>query len=76
MAIIQWHWNEFFSRVGFIVTNIRGWSRNAVKFYSGRGTAGQWTKEGMYRQVDAVIVPETQGQPGAASAICAGLQPR
>ena len=35
-------------RVGFIVTNMTGWSRKVVKFYNGRGTAEQWIKEGKY----------------------------
>ncbi len=37
-----------FPRVGFIVTNMTGWSRKVVKFYNGRGTAEQWIKEGKY----------------------------
>ena len=37
-----------FPRVGFIVTNMTGWSKKVVKFYNGRGTAEQWIKEGKY----------------------------
>ncbi len=37
---------ELFPRVGFIVTNLRRWSKRVVKFYNGRGTAKQWIKEG------------------------------
>ncbi len=33
-------------RVGFIVTNMTGWSRSVVKLYNGRGTAERWIKEG------------------------------
>ena len=35
-------------RVGFIVTNITGWSRNVVKFCNSRGTAEQWITEGKH----------------------------
>ncbi len=48
VAKVEWHWDELFPRVGFIVTNMTGWSRNVVKFYNGRGTAEQWIKEGKY----------------------------
>ena len=48
VAKVEWHWDELFPRVGFIVTNMTGWSRKVVKFYSGRGTAEQWIKEGKY----------------------------
>lgn len=44
----DWHWDELFPRVGFIVTNMTGWSKNIVTFYNGRGTAEQWIKEGKY----------------------------
>ena len=48
VAKVEWHWDELFPRVGFIVTNMTVWSRKVVKFYSGRGTAEQWIKEGKY----------------------------
>ncbi len=37
-----------FPRVGFIVTNLPAGPEGVVHFYNGRGTAGQWTKEGKY----------------------------
>ena len=46
VAKIEWHAGELFPRVGFIVTNLSKHSKNVVKFYNGRGTAGQWIKEG------------------------------
>jgi hypothetical protein len=46
VAKVEWHTGELFPRVGFIVTNMTGWSRKIVKFYNGRGTAEQWIKEG------------------------------
>jgi hypothetical protein len=46
VAKVEWHAGELFPRVGFIVTNMTGWSRKIVKFYNGRGTAEQWIKEG------------------------------
>ncbi|MCH9034473.1 MAG: IS1380 family transposase [Planctomycetes bacterium] len=48
VAKVEWHWDQLFPRVGFIVTNMSGWSRKVVKFYNGRGTAEQWIKEGKY----------------------------
>jgi len=48
VAKVEWHWDQLFPRVGFIVTNMTGWSRKVVKFYNGRGTAEQWIKEGKY----------------------------
>jgi hypothetical protein len=46
VAKVEWHQGELFPRVGFIVTNLRRWSKKVVKFYNGRGTAEQWIKEG------------------------------
>jgi len=46
VAKVEWHQDELFPRVGFIVTNLRQWSKKVVKFYNGRGTAEQWIKEG------------------------------
>ncbi len=60
-------------RVGFIVTNMTGWSRKVVKFYNGRGTAEQWIKEGKYAVKWTALVPELQRQPDAASALRAGV---
>ena len=48
VAKVEWHWDELLPRVGFIVTNMTGWSKKVVKFYNGRGTAEQWIKEGKY----------------------------
>jgi hypothetical protein len=46
VAKVEWHMDELFPRVGFIVTNMSGWAKKVVKFYNGRGTAEQWIKEG------------------------------
>ena len=46
VAKVEWHAGELFPRVGFIVTNLSRHSKNVVMFYNGRGTAGQWIKEG------------------------------
>ena len=48
VAKVEWHAGEPFPRVGFIVTNLRMWSKKVVEFYNGRGTAEQWIKEGKY----------------------------
>ena len=46
VAKIEWHRDELFPRVGFIVTNLGGGAASVVWFYNGRGTAEQWIKEG------------------------------
>ena len=48
MAKVEWHADELFPRVGFIVTNLNRHARNVIRFYNGRGTAEQWIKEGKY----------------------------
>ncbi len=46
VAKVEWHVDELFPRVGFIVTNLNKRCKNVIKFYNGRGTAEQWIKEG------------------------------
>ena len=48
IAKVEWHQGELFPRVGFIVTNMSAGSEGGVHCYNGRGTAGQWIKEGKY----------------------------
>ena len=38
-AKVEWHANELFPRVGFIVTTPTGWSKKVAHFYNQRGTA-------------------------------------
>jgi hypothetical protein len=46
VAKVKWHPGELYPRVGFIVTNLSRPAERIVAFYSGRGTAEQWIKEG------------------------------
>jgi hypothetical protein len=46
VAKVEWHCEELYPRVGFIVTNIWKAPEHVVRFYNGRGTAEQWIKEG------------------------------
>jgi hypothetical protein len=46
VAKVEWHRDELFPRVGFIVTNMGGGSAPVTWFYNGRGTAEQCIKEG------------------------------
>ena len=46
VAKVEWHCEELYPRVGFIVTNIWKAPEDVVHFYNGRGTAEQWIKEG------------------------------
>ena len=48
VAKVEWHWDQLFAQVGFIVTNLRRDEAGVVKFYNGRGTAEQWIKEGKH----------------------------
>ena len=46
VAKVEFHFGEWFPRVGFIVSNLAAKSRAVVRFYNQRGTAEQWIKEG------------------------------
>jgi len=46
VAKVEWHPEELYPRVGFIVTNMAGPAERVVTFYNQRGTAEQWIKEG------------------------------
>jgi len=46
MAKVEWHPDELYPRVGFIVTNLARPAVRIVAFYNQRGTAEQWIKEG------------------------------
>jgi hypothetical protein len=46
VAKVEWHPNELYPRVGFIVTNLARAAERVVAFYNQRGTAEQWIKEG------------------------------
>lgn len=46
MAKIEFHCEELFPRVGFIVTTLETDSRGVVRFYNKRGTAEQWIRAG------------------------------
>lgn len=48
VAKVEWHADQLFPSIGFIVTNLRWKHSNVVKFYNKRGTAEQWIKEGKY----------------------------
>jgi hypothetical protein len=48
IAKVEWHYEELFPRVGFIVTNLKWEAQKVVRFYNMRGTAEQWIKEGKY----------------------------
>jgi hypothetical protein len=45
-AKVEWHHDELFPRVGFIVTNLNRRTKNVVRLYNKRGTTEQWIKEG------------------------------
>ena len=39
VAKVEWHRDELFHRIGFIVTNLGGGAARVTRFYNGRGTA-------------------------------------
>ena len=43
---MEWHPNELYPRVGFIVTNLARSAERVVAYYNQRGTAEQWIREG------------------------------
>jgi len=46
VAKVEWHRDELFPRVGFVVTNMHGGAKPIIDFYNRRGTAEQCIKEG------------------------------
>jgi hypothetical protein len=46
VAKVEWHRDELYPRVGFLVTNLKRPAERVSRFYNGRGTAEQWIKEG------------------------------
>jgi hypothetical protein len=46
VAKVEWHPNELYPRVGFIVTNLTRSAERVVAFYNQRGTCEQCIKEG------------------------------
>ncbi len=46
VAKVEFHCEELFPRVGFIVTNLETDSHAVVRFYNKRGTAEQWIRAG------------------------------
>ena len=44
----EWHRGEWLPRWGVIVTNLRDPTGGIVRFYTGRGTAAPWRKDGQY----------------------------
>ena len=46
IAKVEWHQNELYPRVGFLVTNLKQLAERVVRFYNSRGTAEQWIREG------------------------------
>jgi hypothetical protein len=46
VAKIEWHPDDLYPRVGFIVTNLARSAEGIVAFYNQRGTCEQWIKEG------------------------------
>ncbi len=46
VAKVEWHWDQLFPQVGFIVTNLHSDEARVVRFYNARGTAEQSIREG------------------------------
>src|SRR5919199_1609202 len=46
VAKVEWHPDELYPRIGFLVTNLCRPPERVVAFYNQRGTAEQWIKEG------------------------------
>jgi len=46
VAKVEWHRDELFPRIEFIVTNLDGRAARVIRFSNGQGTAEQCIKEG------------------------------
>jgi hypothetical protein len=46
VAKVEWHHDELFPRIGFIVANLSRRAKNVVRLYNKLGTAEQRIKEG------------------------------
>jgi Transposase DDE domain group 1 len=46
VAKVEWPGGELFPRVGLVVADLRRSPKRVIEFYTGRGTAEQWIKEG------------------------------
>ena len=68
MAKVEFHSEELFPRVRFIVTNLTLPSRAVVRFYNKRGTAEQWIKEGM-QAVKMTAIPGAKLPPVPPAAV-------
>ena len=49
VAKVEWHPDELYPRVGFIIINLARPAARVVAFYNQRGTAEPWIKEGKVR---------------------------
>ena len=65
VAKVEWHPDELYPRVGFIVTNMTRPAERVVAFYNQRGTAEQYIKEGK----NAVIWTRLSCRRFAANAV-------
>ena len=48
VAKVEWHADELFPRIGFIVTNMSSSPEAVVHFYNHRSTCEQYIREGKY----------------------------
>ena len=72
IAKVEWHPEELYARVGFIVTNMSRPAETVVAFYNKRGMdQGRQGRD----QMEAAVEPDVRGQRRAAPTSCACLQP-
>src|SRR6516165_695627 len=76
IAKVEWHPEELYPRVGFIVTNMRRPAERVVAFYNKRGTCEQWVKEGKGAIKWTRLSCRTFAGSRAAPTSCARLQSR
>jgi hypothetical protein len=73
IAKMEWHLDELFPRVGFIVTNMTSSPQSVVHFYNRRGTCEQWIKEGKLALIWTRLSCPVLLQPGAPCPVRAGV---
>ena len=75
VAKIEWHKDELFPGVGFIVTNLRGSAKRVTAFYNRRGLAEQWIKEGKHALNWTRLSCQFNANQARRTTVRAGAQP-
>jgi Transposase DDE domain group 1 len=70
VAKVEWHPNELYMRVGFIVTNLARPAKRLVAFHNQRGTAEQWIKKGKGARSSGPVCYAAPSPPTPSASNC------